>query len=76
MVQIGDDIESAILCYQEMLNVLNSEKGTYELSNGMSVYRGVSGIMVESGDEATDGWTMITKNQCKKGIKKLSALLE
>lgn len=71
MLKIGDDVESAILCYQEMLNVLSSENGTYTLTNGIEVYKGVSGIVIRSGNEPTDGWTIINKMQCKKGIKKL-----
>ena len=70
ILKIGDDVESAILFYQEMLNVLSSEKGTYTLSNGIEVYKGGSGIVINSGDEPADGWTIINKMQCKKGIKK------
>ena len=74
-IDIGDDIESAILFYQEILNVLQSEEGIYELSNGMSVHRGKSPIIIlSSGDGPSDGYTYIGKYQCKKGIKKLSEL--
>ena len=74
MLKIGNSVDEAILTYNEMLNCLKSEKGTYFLSNGLEVYKSGNSLLVSSGKSATDGWTLIYKMQCKKGIKKLSQL--
>jgi hypothetical protein len=73
-LKIGVDIDEAILTYQEMLNSLGLEKGTYILTSGLEVNKSGNTLLVRSGDKPTDGWTMINKAQCKKAIKKLTEL--
>ena len=74
MLKIGDDIDEAILTYTEMLNTLSLAKGTYVLTNGIKVSKSGNSLIVRSGRGVTDGYTLIYKMQCKKGIKRLRQL--
>ena len=74
ILKIGSDIDNAIITYTEMLNSLGLANGNYELTNGLEVNKSGNTLLIRSGDKPTDGWTRITKGQCKKAIKKLQEL--
>ena len=70
--RFGKDRKDAIKTFEEILNTLTLAKGNYTLSNGIEVTKkGARVITVKIGNQLTDGYSLITKEQCEKAITKL-----